>query len=213
MKKILLLLMILPLLSQAQSKVSGVVTYFFNKYQGDKADIGSKVYLITNNEISKHDINAIDSFQIGKTYRKLYSDYILMKAEYLPLVKQYEGKKRYKEKYDEYKAHYDDLDKSVIKYYNECLKYGVETDEKFKILDERVFRTLYMLTESAVSKTTVDGVGNYSILAAPGVYYILIVSKNRTGTSISDVMGKFYLKRFEIKTNENVDMSCRFDLY
>lgn len=213
MKKYFLILIVLPFVSFAQSKISGVVTYYFNEYQGDKADIGSKVYILSGTIISKEQIASVDSFQTGKFYRNLYSKYTVMKANYFPLVKQYEGKKRFKEKYEENKLYYNNLDKSATEYYNECIKYGVETDEKFKALDERVFKILRLLPESAIAKTTVDGVGNYSISIVPGVYYILIVSKNRTGSTISDVMGKFYLKQVEVKSNEQVDKSYLFDLY
>ena len=50
-----------------------------------------------------------------------------------------------------------------------------------------------------ILKKTVDANGNYSLNAKPGVYYVLIKSKNRTSSyDILESDGKIYIKKIKI---------------
>ena len=61
MKKILLIpLLFASKISFAQSKISGTITYFHSDYQGNKADVGSIIY-VSDSSNDKIDFNAIDS--------------------------------------------------------------------------------------------------------------------------------------------------------
>jgi hypothetical protein len=195
------------------SSVKGVVTYFFNKYQGDKPDLGAKVYLIEMKEASFINKKVIDSFIDGKFYRRLYFDYVGFASTYEKAMKQYEGKKKYKTEYDELKKKYDDVVKERDEHFSRMESLGVETKEKFDSLDLRVVNIIARITDKNSSMITVDATGGYSFNVKPGSYFVYIVSKNRNSLSVSEVSGKIFLKQIEVKDNQTIDVSTNFDLY
>lgn len=66
MKKYLLTLLlgILSLPIFAQQKISGTVTYFFNEYQGNKADVGAQIFCIDSLNAN---IKTMDEEYIGQS--------------------------------------------------------------------------------------------------------------------------------------------------
>jgi hypothetical protein len=76
MKKLLFLFIFLiticelfPQSNQNSTELKGVITYFFNKYQGDKPDIGAQIEIWPY--VDKTD-SLIDKFIEAKTYQILY---------------------------------------------------------------------------------------------------------------------------------------------
>ena len=194
------------------STVKGVVTYFFNKYQGDKPDLGAKAYLIDPKQATLN-TKSIDSFINGKIYIRLYNEYVDMALTYETMLKKYEGKKRYREEYEEAKKNYDDRVKYRDEFFSKMKYYGVETTEKFTALDRRVFEMLLKINNNSTSMTTIDATGSYSFTTKPGDYYIYIVSKNRTGINLTEISGKIYFKEITLNDGEIKDVSNNFDLY
>jgi len=212
--KQLMLLLTLPIFAEAQNtNINGVVTYFFNDNLGDKPDIGAKVYVVDSltNTVFKN--NTIDSFIYVKTYRRIYQTYLRIFSDYTGIAKGYEGKKKHKEEYQTYKTKTDDAKKNVDEYFNKLLVYGIDTDEKFEALDKRAAQSIVSLNENNSLVRTVDGNGNYSISVKPGTYFILIISKGRTGMSISEVMGQIYSKKVLVREGETKNVSNNFTLY
>jgi len=193
------------------TSISGVVTYFFNDYQGNKPDLGAKVYIIDSLTNPAFDFSVVDTFIKARTYRSIYMTYLEIFSGWDALQKQCEGKKEYQSKYEKAKAEVEKSKKDVDHYYAEIVKYGVETDEKFTALDKRVFSLLMKINEDNSILRTVDGGGNYSVNVKPGTYYIYIVSKNRTNLSMCEISGKIYCKRVIIKENQTKDISYNFD--
>lgn len=58
---------------QDKSTIKGVVTYFFNKYQGDKPDLGAQVWLIDSTKANGYNQPLSDTFYYGYFYRNLYA--------------------------------------------------------------------------------------------------------------------------------------------
>ena len=74
MKKILLILLLFASkISFAQSKISGTITYFHSDYQGNKADVGSIIY-VSDSSNDKIDFNAIDSLITGEYLYNVYNN-------------------------------------------------------------------------------------------------------------------------------------------
>ena len=195
------------------SNVKGVITYFFNEYQGDKPDIGAKVYLVKKENAPQVNTMTVDSFLMGKFYLGLYSEYIEIVSDSEFLMKQYEGKKRYKIQYEEAKKRYDEAKASQNDHYEQTKKYRMETKEKFKAFDSRAFNLTYGITLNRKAEiSTVDAIGNYSLNIEPGKYYILILSKNRKDNNLTESDGKIFLKEIELEKGKTIDISYNFGL-
>ena len=182
MKKIfILLLSIIPFGGMTQNtNISGIVTYYFNEYQGDKADIGAKVYIIDSIKNPEFDYELISNYLEGCFNKSLYYTYLGLFNTYSELTAKYEGKKKYVNEYEKFKLQRDDDKKWMDGYYSEMIKYGVETDEKFKELDKKtcINYNIVKNKENIIVKT-IGANGDYSISLTPGVYYVLIISNNR----------------------------------
>ena len=68
MKKIIFtfLLCAFSLLSYSQTTVSGVITYYFNQYQGNKPDLGASVTLIDSATVKNFDYKLYEKFYWNK---------------------------------------------------------------------------------------------------------------------------------------------------
>ncbi|MGN7824568.1 hypothetical protein ACTJJB_30880 [Chitinophaga sp. 22536] len=186
-KLILIIALLTPCLVEAQAgEIKGVVTFFFNKYQGDKPDIGAEV--MVTDSLSAHGYNQsiADSFYIGSINRSLYYGYKSMGGD-VKMPKEIE---------------------------DGVYQWGVETQGKYDSLATRAFKNLLVIKYSKnVQSTIVDGAGNYSLSVPPGVYYIVIQSNNRKGSTVYDVMGKMYAKKIVVVANQVTNVSNKFDLY
>lgn len=216
MKKItyLLLILFIGFNSYSQCKVKGVVSYFFNKYQGDKPDLGAVVYVVDSALVKNYDENLNHNFSQAKTYKTIYENYTKLSADLEKNAKVYEKRKRLKTYYDqmldkvkEYKKESDDA-------YEKLKSFNAETDEKFKQLDDSNFSNLIKVTMSNKAKeTVVDGSGNYEIDLNTGTYYVVIKSKNRNSISTSEALGKTFSGKAILKTGDVKNISTNFDQY
>lgn len=139
------------------SKIHGVVTYYFNEYQGDKPDIGAKVYVIDSAKC-KFDKDVAFKYDLASI---------------------------------SHKAGESDFDSADI--------------------HNATNNSLVMQSESAIT-TTVDGAGNYSLDVKPGTYYIMIQSRGRNRTSVSEVLGKVYYTIERTSAGQTSDVSHRFPM-
>ena len=213
MRKLLLILAFVPFLNYGQtSSVSGVVTYFFNKYQGDKADIGAKVYLIKDTKEYTENLKTVDSFELIKTYFNLYSTNFDIYVSYQSTANDWKkipfsGKAK-----KESQAKADTQLVVANKYLKEAIKFGYDSTT-FKQFDKRVSDIIRDIKYSKdVIETTVNATGSYSINAKQGDYLLLIISAGRTGRYYSELLGKYKLVKVSLKEN-NIDRSVKFDLW
>lgn len=196
--------------------LSGVITYYFNQYQGDKPDIGAQVYIISDSSITQSDLLTIDSFKMAKQSVYLWhecADSIDIYKDLLQKAK-YKGKKKREAETAEYTERVTALKKQQQNYYNDLVNYRAETGEKVAALDKRASDVKNKLSTKWVAKKTVDGAGNYSIELKPGTYILFVVSNGRNDDSTqTEATGKVYLNHpIVIAENETIDISYKFDL-
>jgi hypothetical protein len=167
MKKIIPLLFVISNLQFPKAqKIYGVITYFFNQYQGDKADIGAK-------------ITVIDSEKVDETFLKNLNDdrfsYMLREVTHGPKAKL--KKFSSDQMYDINRFH--------------LMQYIID-DTGYAIFDSTVFYNFRkLIRENKDNSLTVDGSGNYSIPVKPGAYCIFIQSNGRRSYPLINVNGDF----------------------
>jgi hypothetical protein len=213
MKKLFLSLLVLTISITvfSQGEITGVITYHFNKYQGDKADIGAKVYAIDSISNPDFDFESITKFKNGKAYIGLYNSYAKMNAQKDELLKMYGNKKKNKEEVAKTLKEKESNQKKMDEFLIEMAKYDVDTQEKLDSLDKVVSNSYRnTLKNEDISSATINTTGSYSIPVKAGTYYVFIKSKNRKGLTQSEVMGKIYCEKITIKDGQTKDVSYNF---
>ncbi len=180
--------------SIGKGKIKGVITYYINRYQGYKPDLGAVVYACK----TKVDIGKIEDIvnNIGRikdiVNEKGIDDFIRMFCVYFSarnnrqlMVIDRTGK--YHEKYQE-----------------RLKQLGADTEEGWKKLESQGRRVLWDLEADRIpsEKATVGGDGTFSIELPPGNYFVIIKSKNRP---LDDTC-----RSAKISGGETVDISATF---
>ncbi len=194
-----------------QAKISGVVTYYFNEYQGNKADIGASVILIDSSSVTNFDYNLYEKFHYGEFYQKMYFETMELYESYSSALEKTKKGKKYDEDRETFKRGMEGTAKDMKRHKAEMEKYGYDTPEKSAKIAVDLYMQLLKLDED-LPKKTVDSNGNYSINIEPGVYYVYIKSKNRPGLTMPELGGKIYIKKVKISENSDKDVSYNFDL-
>lgn len=168
-----------------QGVISGVVTYFFNDNYGNKPDIGAEVCIADSAKNQDVKFSTIDSLLFASYYRYLY---LLPRNKRTPV---------------------DRIEKKIK-------EYNCDSKESFDSLDSRATNNILklMYVSKNVTKTVVDGNGNYSIKVKPGTYYVCIKSKNRRGLSncVTEAAGKLNINKIIVKESLDYNVSCNFGL-
>jgi hypothetical protein len=186
MKAFLFLLICAPFVarSQAGGTVKGVITFFFNEYQGDKPDVGAKIFAADTADVPGFSLDLCDSFYQAKTYRNIAGAYESRGI------------------------------KPPEDVHAKLLQYGADNIASFTDMDHRNARQLMQLQFDKKTKSaTVDGAGNFSIQLPTGVYYIFVQSNGRKGISASEIMGKAIVKKVHVTSSGETNISTRFDEY
>lgn len=238
MKKFIICLSILISISAfSQHEISGTVTYFFNEYQGDKVDIGAKVYLIDSlTFIKTKNSESLRGYEGMKVKRRLASYYtddltkLNADIDYNKLLKDKRKlEKRNKHLKEKYKEKYNTLLTEIkpyeakIKKKEEQVKYYVNDLKENKVFEDYEWRTycgdafmafmrLTIINKKNIKTRSVNGIGTYSFKnIESGSYYIIMQSKNRTGLNSFNLGGKILVKKVIIK-NQDLDVSKNFTL-
>lgn len=185
MKKIILLLLLSPFQSHSQ-KISGVVTYYFNQYQGDKPDIGAKVLIVDSLNIDTTLIHKIEMLQLANVYRNTDS-----------------GKHAKIKRFSQQQV-------STISEFP-LLWPLISNDDYFEKLNDTLMRKYVDLQHTRDAITCeVDGSGNYSMSVKPGSYYIFFESNGRK--NIIGFQG-VEIERGTVKPDEDLKVNEKFGLY
>jgi hypothetical protein len=185
MKKLILLLMACPAFAFAQnnSSIHGVVTFFFNQYQGDKPDIGAGVFILDSTKAKRFNPLIVDSFIFGNSYRHIAANY---------------------------RQRGSSIPDNILR---ELRNFGADSDDNFRALDNRCYMSFLTFQSSDdANSTTVDATGSYYIAVKPGVYYIFIRSHNRTSMTVSEYSGRLFFRKVKVKSGQTIDVSTRFDI-
>lgn len=213
MKKLLLLL-ISAIFFCGCSKpgiVEGVVTYFFNEYQGDKPDIGATVYAtqaVTDDiEAFLHARSVNDMILSGEA---LIDSYLSGIAAYEDMLKSPYATKEMKDRYQENISEY----REKIKKQEESIEgYTKLPEEKFDGLGSKAYKQFLSIeVEAETVSVTVDGSGRYNMVLPKGAHTVLFVSKGRQKTNILEVGGQLILRKVSVDSNSRQDISVNFNI-
>jgi hypothetical protein len=209
----------------AQNEVSGTVTYFLNFTQGDKPDVGAKVFLVdsisfNNVEGSKEleqwsNVSYANGFKVS-AIKDIYEikenrEYRKLKYQKDKLDRKDKKGKKYDKIITELKPFTDD-----IKYSNKWIKHYDDFLENFNIsnyedlvkhnkIASNAFTELEYYMDSVESRT-VDGSGRYSFKTVDdGIYYVVLISNGRDESA--PIVEKVIVK------GKQVDVSLKFDMY
>ncbi len=141
-----------------QSKVKGVVTYFFNENFGQKPDVGAEIYFL-----EKGDLDLFD-FTVEWTYSKISPHH---KENYNKILKW---------KLDMLK---DKMSETV---FADSL-YLIQTAEALE--REKAISYFKSLMKNDKLKCTANGSGEFSINLPKGEYYVLVVYSHRDAIDIA----------------------------
>lgn len=213
MKKVFILLLFPFYAFSQEAELSGVVTYFFNHSQGNKPDIGAKVYLIDSSLNPTFDFQSFNNFMYGRFYRNIYFSYLENESTYKKIINENKNKKGYKEFNEEGKIKAEKARKMADEQYVQMTYYGVETQEKFDSLDKKCLYTIYKIDQNNPQLKVVNSTGSFSFKLKSGTYYILVISGNRKNINMTESTGKIYCEKIVIKENTNKDFSYNFELY
>jgi hypothetical protein len=187
MKKILCVFLFFPLICFCQvgkGTIKGVVNYYLSEYHLNKADFGSRVYVLDSVYAGNFNIQLADTFKTCLMYRSLavtYTAEILMPSEISEEISKYRAMD----------------DEAVGNYYSRNLN-----------------QLLVFAKNEMVNKSTVDRAGNYSIAVPKGTYYVYIQSNNRTTPELfSGETARVFCKKIRIDSGQTVDVSYKFSFY
>jgi len=213
MKRILLFTaLLISSLCYSQAKVSGVITYYFNKYQGNKPDIGAKLIFIDSSKVKSFDYNVYNNYHYGTSYRNLNLSLESNNETLRRLLETYKGKKRYASQIADLNSKIDYNQKLIESNLKQLLQFDSETEEKYNANQSKLFNYILRFDDNLPSKS-VDGNGNYSINIPSGAYYVFIRSKGRnTKYSLIEDDGNIYVKKITVKDKEEKDLSYNFEL-
>lgn len=218
--------------SFSQNEISGVITYYFNAYQGEKPDIGAKLYLIDSLSMSKiknykyliefpdlkfkknysyaNSIEELEELKQSKEYKKLLSKERSLKKR--------KHKDKYKEKYnkvmsdlkpflDKIKREQESINE-VEKKLREKKAFTSEEWSEYITVASKVFSEVKYL--KGVKKKTIDNTGGYIFKNIPNnVYHLIIQSNNRKSYNSLEILGK--IKVITVKIDgSNEDISTTF---
>jgi hypothetical protein len=168
--------------SASRGKIKGVITYYFNRYQGYKPDLGAVVYACkTKVDIGKC-VDIVNEKEIDDFIKTFYMyNFARILREIMV------------------------LDRSLAEKRQETLKkLGADTEEGWSKLQSQGLKVLWDLEANRIpsEKATVGGDGTFSIELPPGNYFVIIKSKNRNSEDA--------WKAVKIEGNETVDVSKEF---
>ena len=166
-------------ITQVQNcEVSGVVTFFYNKFLGNRPDVGATVKLIK--------VEDLDSTKFNHTVYSYYKWKRSAAAAYWEFYNKYgqaEADRSIGRIYDFEKANWDNYDAI-------CDTLGAVQLQLALIFDETDNKYRY--------ETIVDATGSFKITVPYGEYYAYIKSENRKGIFMPEMVARFELKRIKL---------------
>lgn len=212
MKKMTLIILVFTfsLSAFSQSKISGVITYYYNEFQGNKPDIGASLIMIDSTKVSEFDYSIYEKYHYGKLYEDMYFGSLYRYEKYTSALQKLGKSKKYDEDRKNYEKGIDDAKKDMNNHKKQMEKYDYDNAENAAKVGVELYIQLLELSDD-LPKKTIDASGSYSLDIEPGVYYAYIKSNNRKGVGVVDISGKIYIKKVKIVENSNKDFSYNFE--
>lgn len=225
MKKALGLMLIAAMVIMSCKKpdghLKGVVTYFFNNNFGDKPDVGAKIYAIKKDDFDEKKIKSIKDFLAAKAIDvsrqiiqvDIHSDSLDINTKTFEMKYEPENVKLYTMEIEDIRLMIAAKQKKIDSITATMAPYNAETPAKYHTLDSLAFANITLLeTDPKAVKASADGNGNYNLTAAPGEYYVLAVSNNRKGLTLTTIEGNIKLDNVTIESEKDANYDAKFDL-
>jgi hypothetical protein len=191
-------------------KLSGVVTYYFNKAQGDKPDVGSNVFIVKADEIDSNSVEHLRSINmVTGSYQTMKESRIALKDDSLSLAQN-----EFPQMAETYKMSID-MNKGIVETYSKLLDdYKIKTDEDFDKYDSQASDELKNFKSNKnISTFVVDGNGSFSTMLPPDKYWVLIESNNRNrDNSKTELLHQVSLQLVEVNTEKEKTVNEKFGL-
>ncbi len=212
MKFLFSFVFLFPFCVKAQTLVTGKITHAINENAEAKADGGSKVYLLKYEDYVVNLYSTINNFLIAKKLKNLNNDVNRLIAIYKDSAIEIKSQKKYEARYIGYQNMIAKIKADEIERLATLQTMDAETNVKFDMLDKRAAKELSQAKlKSFEYRVIVNADGNFSIKnKVQGQYVILFISNNRTGFSTTEGSGKIFVKQFDIKDGETVNVDNRF---
>jgi hypothetical protein len=212
MKKIILIVILFTsFLSNSQSKLSGVITYYFNEYQGDKPDIGSKIYVIDSSRVNQQDLKIL---KLYLNTSKFQNELLKFKSNYEVESIAYTMAKTYDPKGADgyYIPRLKNIQSDIDDVKSHLQKFGFKEENEISYLDSKAKMIIENIKSNATITKTIDATGGYSCNLKPSTYFILIKSNNRQSLTSTENDGNLFFKGIKLKTNSEIDVSYNFNI-
>lgn len=180
---------------KAESKkgtLSGVVTYFFNNNFGYKPDIGSEVMLVSKAASPEFDFSVVEKFVRVNRIRTLRS-----LENYTAVLFAKRGTR---------------TPTPTPIAAGELKKAGIANESDWEALTKQA-DDMWSTAErgNKTIKLVADGNGSFKRSIPPGEYYVLIRSKQRSGSNTLEILGKVHAEKVVISYDEEVSVSAKFE--
>lgn len=159
-------------------EVNGVVTYFYNKFFGNRPDVGAIVRLIKAEDLDSTKFNHA-AYSYYKWNRSAAAAYWEFYSQY----GQSEADRAIGSIYNFQKANWDNFDAI-------CDTLAVVQIHLAEILDETNKKYHY--------EAVVDGTGSFKMTVPYGTYYAYITSENRKGIFMPEMIARFELRKITL---------------
>lgn len=201
---IIIILSVFYSCKKPDGKVSGVITYFFNKNYGDKADVGAKIYILSCDDIDTSKVKNIITFNNTKRSSDVFhSQQSLVYEELVKVL----GEELAKSQMETDKS-IEEMDR------NNLALYGIKTEEDFNKVDKLANDEIQNFRmEKNVKEFVADGNGNFSTMLPEGNYYILVESNHRENSmTTTELLHQIYFTKIKVSEEKEVTVNENFTL-
>ncbi len=215
----ILILFLVVSCNQPNGQIGGVITYKFKEETGDRPDVGAKILLIKEDELSKEEIKL---FGLWDTIRPLVSIVTTLIGEIESDSLNILG---YQERYAKYKIKPTDfdtvniaLDRQFIEKNKAILFEPLKKLQELRIDSIRQFAKVRkevmtaldsVFTKSNTISLIADGSGKYSSSLPIGNYYVIVVC-NHYEKNAAFKTGKLSFSKIEILAGNEVKLNYSF---
>lgn len=172
---------------ESTTELTGSVMYFFNKYQGNKPDIGSEIYIIQEEKLSDSSLNMISYFENNAYFIPTY--YILRGYG--------KSNENDEKRITEIKEKFPNVDKWMSNF-----MYSSNINKIAK----------YIIKPNSIGNYSIQIKNGKYIMIIKSENRDYWINETPFDKCTSQINGGLFIIQFEINNNEYKNISCLFDI-